>query len=285
MMVTVDKIIEKIEDLPSPDFVVQKIMQVASNPNASAKEVSQVISADPSLSSRILKIANSAYYGIPRKISVLSEAVMILGFKTVRNLALSVFTYDRFFKGSNEQSSIDRKRLWRHFVTTAVISETLASIVGYPVKEELFIAGLLHDIGKIVYDVITPKILASVYEVASKTKKTFTDVERDLEIPHHGIIGAKLLEKWNFPDLIITTVENHHDPSSVRDSVYSEIVSMVHISNVLANLLYPGDSLSFGDPYLDPAALNDVSIKPKGILNLLEKSKEKISKAQEFLDM
>ncbi|RKX52650.1 MAG: phosphodiesterase, partial [Thermotoga sp.] len=122
MMVTVDKILEKVEDLPSPDFVVQRIVQVASNPNASAKEVSQVISTDPSLSSRILKIANSAYYGIPRKISVLSEAVMILGFKTVRNLALSVFTYDRFFKKIDEKSPIDRKRLWRHFVVTAVIA-------------------------------------------------------------------------------------------------------------------------------------------------------------------
>ena len=285
MMVTVDKILEKVEDLPSPDFVVQRIVQVASNPNASAKEVSQVISTDPSLSSRILKIANSAYYGIPRKISILSEAVMILGFKTVRNLALSVFTYDRFFKKIDEKSPIDRKRLWRHFVVTAVIAETLASTVGYPVKEELFITGLLHDIGKIVYDVITPRILVSAYEVASRMKKTFTDVESDLGIPHHGIIGAKLLEKWNFPDLIITTVENHHNPSSARESVYSEIVSMVHISDVLANLLYPGDSLSFGDPHLDPEALNDISIKPKGLLNLLEKSKEMISKAKELLDM
>ncbi|MGE0033639.1 MAG: HDOD domain-containing protein, partial [Pseudothermotoga sp.] len=118
-----EEIIAKIEELPTPDPIVQKIIAVASDPNASAKDLADVIKLDPSLSVRVLRLANSAYYGLPRKIAQLSEAVMILGFKTVRNLALSVFTYNSLMR--KKRSTIDHATLWKHFRGVAVAAELM----------------------------------------------------------------------------------------------------------------------------------------------------------------
>ncbi len=283
-MVSIDSLIGKIEELPTPDFIVQKIISVASDPNASAQELANAITMDASLTSKVLKLANSAYYGIPRKITVLNEAIMILGFKTVRNLAMSVFTYSALFQGK-EDTAIDRKRLWRHFIYTAIAGETIGSELGYPVKEELFINGLLHDIGKIALDVVSPKLMRAVHEVASKTNRTFSEAEELLEIPSHTAVGGKLVERWGLPEMIVQTVEGHHVPEMFIDSINAEIVSIIHIANVLTNIMYPGDSLSFGKPRLSHEALNLLSLKPKFLLRMVEKLKQKFLKANEFLEM
>jgi len=279
----IDRIIEEIDKLPSPNVVVQRIIAVCSKPDASSTEVANTLMMDASLSARVLKLANSAYYGVPRKITTLSEAVMILGFKTVRNLALSVFTYDMVFK--NGSSGIDREKLWEHFIATAIASETIAETMGYPLKEEIFIAGLLHDLGKVVYDLLFSDILEAEVRIAQKTKRNLIDIEEELGIPPHSEVGAKLLRKWNFPDLLILSAEYHHNVEGNPNELFVNQVSMVHIGDVIANIMMRGASLSWGDPELSPFALNVLKMKPKTFLRILDKSKEKYSKAQEFLQI
>lgn len=234
----IDKIIEEIDKLPSPNVVVQRIIAVCSKPDASSTEVANTLMMDASLSARVLKLANSAYYGVPRKITTLSEAVMILGFKTVRNLALSVFTYDMVFK--NSSSGIDREKLWEHFIASAIASETVAETMGYPLKEEIFIAGLLHDLGKVVYDLLFSDILETEAKIAQKTKKNLIDIEEELGIPPHSEVGAKLLRKWNFPDLLVLSAEFHHNVEGNPNELFVNQVSMVHIGDVIANLMMKG---------------------------------------------
>ncbi|MCD6551616.1 HDOD domain-containing protein [Thermotoga sp.] len=279
----IDKILEGIDKLPSPNIVVQRIVAVCSKPDASSSEVANTLMMDASLSARVLKLANSAYYGIPRKITTLSEAVMILGFKTVRNLALSVFTYDMVFK--NRSSSVDRERLWEHFIATAVASETVAETVGYPLKEEIFIAGLLHDIGKVVYDFLLSEILEMEVKIAQKLKKNLIEVEEELEVPYHTEVGAKLLRSWNFPDLLVYSADYHHNVNANPNELFLNQVSMVHIGDVLANLMIRGASLSWGDPVLSPFALNALRLKPRVVLKILERSKKKYERAKEFLKL
>ncbi len=118
------ELIYSVSELPTPDVIVEQIIATASNPNVSAKELERVIAQDVGLSTKVLKLVNSAYYGLPRKISKLSEAIMILGFKTVRNLALSVFTYSAL--KASTKSKIDHDKLWAHFMLTAIFSENIA---------------------------------------------------------------------------------------------------------------------------------------------------------------
>src|SRR5690606_3442482 len=142
-----------VSEIPTPDALIQQIISTASNPNTSAKELEKVISMDVGLSTKILKLVNSAYFGLPRKITKVSEAIVVVGFKTVRNLALSVFTYSALH---SRTTFIDHDKLWSHFMLTSILSEQISKNIGFMNREEVFLAGLMHDIGKLAIDLIFP---------------------------------------------------------------------------------------------------------------------------------
>lgn len=278
-----EEIISRIEELPTPDPVVQKIIAVASDPNSSAKDLANVIKLDPSLTVRVLRIVNSAYYGLPRKIAELSEAVMILGFKTVRNIALSVFTYSSVVR--RKKSVIDHVALWKHFVGVAVASELIAQLVGYPNKEELFVAGLLHDMGKVTLEFVSPEMFLAVAKLAKTLKISFFEAEKKLDLPNHALISMKTIERWRLPELISQSCGGHHTPDTFSDSLYSDVISMVHVSDFFVNAIGYGESYSYGGLELSPYALNLLGLKPKTLTNYLKKLKEKLATADEFLKM
>jgi len=250
-----EDIISRVEDLPTPDPVVNKIISTASDPEASAKDLANVVKLDPSLASRILRLVNSAYYGLPRKITLINEAVMILGFRTVRNMALSVFTYDSILSRKHRKH-LDYFQLWKHFVGVAVGSELLAQMTGYPNKEELFIAGLLHDMGKIALDYVFPEVFEAAVKLTSSLKISFCKAEEKLQIPEHAAVGMKLLQSWNLPEVIFLTCGGHHSPEDFSESLYSDVISM-----------------------------NTLGIRPKFLVRYSERLKEKLSTVQDFLNI
>jgi len=134
--ISIKEITRKIEELPTPDFIVQRIVSIASSPNASTKELNMAILESPSMAAKILKMANSAYYAMPRRITKLSQAINILGFRSVRNLALSVFTAKSFF--SREFEYFNTKKVWSHFMATAISCELLSKFINFPDREEAF---------------------------------------------------------------------------------------------------------------------------------------------------
>jgi len=275
-------ILIKIDDLPTPDPIVQKIVSVASDPDASAKELAEAIKLDASLTVRILRLVNSAYYGLPRKIVALNEAIMILGFKTVRNIALSIFTYSSVLK-NKKKSNIDHYQLWKHFLGTAVGCELLAQMVGYPNKEELFISGLLHDIGKVALDYIFPEAFNAVTKLTKTLQISFVQAEDRLNLPNHSIVSGKMIERWNLPEIVVHSASGHHAPNNFSDSVYADVVAIVHIVDFLVNLMRYGDSYTYGGLTLSSFALNVLGIKPRFLTNLADKLKIRLVEAEDFL--
>lgn len=275
-------ILVKIDELPTPDPIVQRIVSVASDPDASAKDLAEAIKLDASLTIRILRLVNSAYYGLPRKIVALNEAIMILGFKTVRNIALSIFTYSSVLK-NKKHSTIDHYQLWKHFIGTAVGCELLAQMVGYPNKEELFISGLLHDIGKVALDYIFPEAFSAVTKLTKNLQISFTQAEDRLSLPNHSIISGKMIERWNLPEIVVNSASGHHTPNSFSESVYSDVVAVVHIVDFLVNLMRYGDSYTYGGLTLSSFALNVLGIKPSFLTHLVEKLKVRLMEAEDFL--
>lgn len=275
-------ILVKIDELPTPDPIVQRIVSVASDPDASAKDLAEAIKLDASLTIRILRLVNSAYYGLPRKIVALNEAIMILGFKTVRNIALSIFTYSSVLK-NKKHSTIDHYQLWKHFIGTAVGCELLAQMVGYPNKEELFISGLLHDIGKVALDYIFPEAFSAVTKLTKNLQISFTQAEDRLSLPSHSIISGKMIERWNLPEIVVNSASGHHTPNNFSESVYSDVVAVVHIVDFLVNLMRYGDSYTYGGLTLSSFALNVLGIKPSFLTHLVDKLKVRLMEAEDFL--
>jgi len=258
----IKELLGTISEIPTPDVVVQQIISTASNPNTSAKDLEKVISMDVGLSTKILRLVNSAYYGLPRKITKLSEAIVIVGFKTVRNLALSVFTYSALH---SKHTFIDHDKLWAHFMTTAIFAEHIAKNIGFMNREEVFLAGMMHDVGKLALDLMFPAYIFELSKVSENKKEPFFIVEYKSDIDNHMDVGGELLRVWKFPDEYISVAQFHEKPSLNPDSPHIEMICIVHLANVFSNIFLPGASLSYGSPYLDPLIFNVLGLKPSNL--------------------
>jgi putative nucleotidyltransferase with HDIG domain len=277
------KTIQEIETLPSPDFILQKIVDTANNPAASAKDLNEVASKDPGFVAKILKLANSAYYGLPRNVTKLTEAIMILGFKTVRNMAMSIFTGKEFF--SVESENLDMKEFWKHSVVVATVGELTAEIIGYSNKEELFMCGLLHDIGKSVQGVLFPNLFDSIISVARVKKISYYQTEQQLEIPTHEIFAELLLEKWNFPELVMITASRHHRPQSIQNSIYSDPVNIITLSTFIAERMRMGDNGAGRPIELPKYCWDELGLTPVIFDELLSSVEKKVEKIDEFMNI
>jgi len=277
------KTIQEIETLPSPDFILQKIVDTANNPAASAKDLNEVASKDPGFVAKILKLANSAYYGLPRNVTKLTEAIMILGFKTVRNMAMSIFTGKEFF--SFESENLDMKEFWKHSVVVATVGELTAEIIGYSNKEELFMCGLLHDIGKSVQGVLFPNLFDSIISVARVKKISYYQTEQQLEIPTHEIFAELLLEKWNFPELVMITASRHHRPQSIQNSIYSDPVNIITLSTFIAERMRMGDNGGGRPIELPKYCWDELELTPVIFDELLSSVEKKVEKIDEFMNI
>lgn len=276
----VKDLISSITEIPTPDIVVQQIISTASNPNSSAKELEKAISMDVGLSTKILKLVNSAYYGLPRKITKLSEAVVIVGFKTVRNLALSVFTYSALH---SKTTFIDHDKLWSHFMATAIFSEQIAKDVGYMSREEVFLAGMMHDVGKLALDLILPAYIFELSNVSKQMEKPIFLVEYENDLETHMEIGEELLRHWKFPEEYISVAGLHEKPSLNPNSPNIEMICIVHLANVFSNILLPETSLSYGEPYLDPLVFTVLGIKPSRLETMYKEMKQVLSKSKDIV--
>src|SRR2546421_5156025 len=196
---------KKLADLPPLPAVVTRIMQTINNPMTGADELSRLIALDQGLSSKILRIVNSAYYGFPKRISTVTHAVVILGFNTVRNLVLGVSAFGMLSQKASA-SGLNRRLFWEHSVATAVAASTLSKHKKpktRTVVEEAFLAGLLHDIGELFLDCYFPVQYAVAIARAASEGMDVIEAEQSILGLNHVMIGQKIAEQWNFPASLV----------------------------------------------------------------------------------
>ena len=187
-------LVAKISSLPTLPHVVTKLEAMLENPNVSAEEVNRVISSDQVLTTKILKLVNSAFYGFPGQISTVTHAVVILGFSTVHSIALSTSVFD-LFDMETKAGRFERKKFWEHAIATAVISKLIAQKYLPTDAEKAFVAGLIHDIGKVILDQFLHVYLDCIIEEVYKDDILFVDAERKVMDCGHDEMGAWLAEK------------------------------------------------------------------------------------------
>jgi len=276
--VQLKKIVEKIQKLPTLPVVVTQVMRMVEDSATTAADINRIISNDPSLSSKILKLVNSAFYGFPRRISTVTQAIVILGFNTVKSLALSASVFD-VFKGKG--SSFDRTAFWQHSIAVGVCSQIISKKVHYSKPEESFIAGILHDIGKIALDQYAHEDFEEVLKTAESTNCSVIEAERKVLGATHAQVGRWMALKWNFPDNLLEPIAFHHSPQSAKTS--PELASMVHLSDILVKTMGIGSGGDNTVPALDPAAWRLLQLEKKDLENIMEELKNSIDKASAFL--
>jgi len=193
-------------DIPSVPHVALKVIKLIENPNTRLDDIQKAIMADQALTSRVLKIANSAFYGLRHNVETVSEAVAIIGFNTLKSIVLAAATrevYKRF--------GIIEQKLWEHSLGVSIAASVIARRTGRVKTEEAAIAGLLHDVGKVLMDNSQPERFSLLMERVYSDRITFSSIEREYFGFGHAEAGCILAEKWGFPLLLCDVIRDHHN--------------------------------------------------------------------------
>lgn len=236
---------DELQDLPPLPAVIVRVMQTVNDPATSASDLNRLISADQALASKVLRLVNSSYYGFPRKISTVTNAVVILGFNTVRNLTTSLGVFNAF-DSHGQKTALNRDQFWAHSLGTAVAASAVARRKGIGSKavEEVFIGGLLHDIGKLFLDQYFPDQYAIAMKLASAAKISIWESEKTAPGVGHALVGKRIAEKWNLPPSLTSMITLHHQPSFAKE--HFELTATIQAADHLARKLglgSAGDSL------------------------------------------
>ncbi len=279
------EIIERQEQLPTLPPVITKVLNMLNHSEeVSAKDIGDVISTDISLSTKTLKIVNSAFYGFPRKISTITQAIIILGFNTIKSALFGVAVINAFDK-YKKNSVIDYKNFWEHSLAVGVSSRILSKRSGYKHTEESFIAGIIHDIGKLVLSCFLSSDYKQVTDEANdKSKKIFySDIERKYLGFDHSEVGYWLAEKWNLPEDLSSAIRYHHNPLKSPKNEYRIIAGIVSVANILADILNFGDDGSYYIEKIHEPIWNMLNLKIKDLADIYDEIKEEYKKASLFL--
>ncbi len=229
----------KLDTLPALDAVVLKLIDIVNSPDSSADDAATCIKQDPALTSRILRLANSAFYGSPRAISSVSSAVVVLGFNSIKALALSSSVIRLFAQGP--VARFDMKQFWRHSIVCALAGrEIIRSVLGqmYLDPESAFCAGIMHDIGKLVFAHCLPTEYNVVCEEAFEKKISICTVEESVFGVNHATVGKILSDLWSLPLDLEASIVGHHSP--VAGEGIANLVAAIHIADTIAHRVNAG---------------------------------------------
>jgi putative nucleotidyltransferase with HDIG domain len=233
-----DKIVSSIGELPATPAIIASLMGLTSDINSDIEKITQAIMTDQSLTARVLKLSNSSFYGRSKEINSLREAVLLLGFKTLRSLVVAASTHGLYTSTGGE----NHNKLWEHALATAIASRIIAKTLNHPHAEEAFIAGLLHDIGKLVLLQKKEKEYKEIINTVEESKGKFIEAEDKIFGFNHTDAGLLVLHKWSFPTDLINAVFEHHDPIDLEQ----ETIRLSYIVNA-GNLLAKKIPVGFND--------------------------------------
>jgi HD-like signal output (HDOD) protein len=256
----IKRITERIINLPTLPTVVSRMIDLVDSPRTSALSLARLISMDQALTARILKLANSAYYGFSQEITTVDRAIVVIGFNTVREMGLSLSILD-VFKANPNGNIFDIAKFWEHSIGCGVASRMIARRFGLPLISEAFVTGLLHDIGKIVLCQYAPREFEEIMTLVSMKNVDLDTAEMSIIGVGHAQIGGWLATKWRLPTLINECIAFHHDPWNEKVE-QPAMVAAVNLADYLCHANAIGKSGRATAPALDPR-IWDIFLKEK----------------------
>ncbi|MEW5691896.1 MAG: HDOD domain-containing protein [Candidatus Hydrogenedentota bacterium] len=277
------EVIRCIDKMPTLSTTAGKVVQIANDPATDARQVSKVIQMDPVLTGRVLRLLNSAYFALPEKISSVTRAIVMLGLNTVKNLALSTSILTNF-PPPEVKTNFDTNLFWEHSVGSGVASKLLANKLGMDrnALEEFFVAGLLHDTGKLVFNQFLSKEFSMVLKLVEEKALSISEAETMVIGMTHSEAGKLLGEKWNLPNPILDVIRYHHDPYNAEIK-YQRVTRVVHLGDILCkskNIGYSGDKVITN---LDLRVMEDLKITKNDLEGILGELKQEVEKASLFI--
>ena len=276
------KIRRFVKKMPSLSTTVGKVLEICSRPDTSPNDLNRVISLDPVLTGQVLKLINSAYYSLMNKVTSLTRAIVMLGLNTVKNLALSTAII-RSVGQTKKSKVLPIKKFWAHSIGVGVTAKLIAAAMDVPMgeREEYFVAGLLHDLGKIPFDDEYADVLLAVRQ---RQEPLVTLEQRMLSLDHQEV-GRLIAEKWKLNEAITETICCHHAPESASPD-NRRLVAVVALADAyvcLYDIGYAGNLYADEDQLAQALSLTGLSWST--VSGLSEAVEEEIHKAEIFLQV
>jgi len=234
------KIIDEIHDLPTLPVVMLKILECIDDPHSSAEDLKNIIMKDAPISAKVLKLANSAYYGYTRHISEITRAIVILGFEIIIDVAMSV-SLASLLNPPAVDLDIPVEEFWKHSIGVGEAARLTAKQTQYPYSERAFLMGLTHDIGKIIFTSIFPREFNNALRTAKNNKTLLIKAEKGEIGINHTQAGELLCDKWELPKSMSIPVRYHHQPEKAPEEFRRE-TALVHLANYMVKSLRIGNS-------------------------------------------
>jgi HD-like signal output (HDOD) protein len=275
-----------IEHMPSLSTTVKKVLGICNNPETPANDLNRVISLDPVLAGQVLRLINSAYYSLPKEITSLTRAIIMLGLNTVKNLALSTAALGSMGKKENFQA-LSADAFWFHAVSAGVTAKCLAVMkqVALDLREEYFLSGLMHDLGKIPLNVCFPEEYLKASQMASKGTESIYDAERAVLGIDHCVVGALIIEKWGLSDALNNCLRLHHSSKAGRGA-HRQLTASVALANSYIRQMEAGTlNETPREAPLLKYFLNAIDIEWPQLLTIREAVQAEIEKAKIFLKL
>ncbi len=265
MSTTLQDFLSKTGSLPSFPVVFHEIKAECENPRSTIDSIGAILLKDPGLASRILKLANSAFYGFPKRIETIPQALGKIGLAQLQNLVIATTVIESFQKIS--PALVDVRQFWKHCISTGVCSAFLASEVNDGNPERLFVAGLLHDIGRLVFYLKAPESIQGLLTRSLQDRILETNIEKEFFGFDHAELGGALLQHWNLPPVLVEAVRCHHHPDQAflapRDA------AITHVADIFTSALQIGSSGEYFVPAFSPAAWDKSELEPESLDQLL----------------
>lgn len=282
-----EEVVQHLEALPELPKIVYELNRVINDPMSSISEVESIMASDQGMTTKVLRLANSAYYSIPGGVSNLRRAIAYIGYDVVNQLVLSTSIVGAL--GTKNSDLFDQTRFWKHSLGVAMAAEATARFVGYNTPSDLFTCGLVHDMGKIATHIVAPDEFAEILEFAKTREVSVEEAEREVGGIRHTLVGRELAEKWRLPMIIQASVAYHHEKDpEVRGALSQElnrVVDIVLLSNLIVHGLKFGHSGHTKIAGVPKEVIHRLHLDQSQLKDLILKTKEALESADNFLSI
>ncbi|MCG3137445.1 MAG: Ribonuclease Y [Phycisphaerae bacterium] len=271
-MKQINEILQQVDRLPPLPGTVVRLMMAINNPTSTVEDIVEAIRYDQAVTSEVLKLCNSAFFGLSRKVTSLNDAMLCLGTVKVLQLVMSVHA-NMLLSRAQKGYGLEKGQLWRHSVAVAIAGSLFAQQLKLPNINLAFTAGLLHDIGKVILNNYVHDAFDEIIRQVSDDHRSFTDAEASVLGFSHEEIGAEITSRWKLPEVIVRCIRYHHNPQGLEPP--DPLVDVVYLANCVVMMLGIGlgaDGLNYraDAAVLERHQLHERDLELVGVQTLLE---------------